>query len=270
MIIRIISSLIGLPLVLAILILGTPSVVYSFFVVIHFLLALEIMRIYVEDPQRGTQSFLGFARGDWMRALASTLAFIVLLLSEPEGLLARLSFFLCGVALLSALLPGTIEQRSRSSQSTVLGMVYSLIPWLMIASLYEKAENERFVILLLSIAWAGDTAAYFVGKTWGRRPMAPMISPKKTWLGACAGFVASALAAWIVSAIYDNELGDPAFMIGVGAVCALFGQMGDLFKSVFKRQRGVKDSGRLMPGHGGLLDRMDGALMAAPVLNLFF
>jgi phosphatidate cytidylyltransferase len=270
MIIRIISSLIGLPLVLAILILGTPTIVYSFFVVIQFLVALEIMRIYVEDPKRGTQDFLGFARGDWARALASTMAFIVLLLSQPEGLLARLSFFLCSVALFSALLPGTMEQRSRSAQSTILGMVYALLPWLMIASLYEKAENERFIILLLSMAWAGDTAAYFAGRTWGRRPMAPKISPKKTWEGALAGFIASCLAAWIVSMVYNNELGEPLFMIGVGATCAVFGQMGDLFKSVFKRQRGVKDSGRLMPGHGGLLDRMDSALMAAPVLNLFF
>jgi phosphatidate cytidylyltransferase len=100
--------------------------------------------------------------------------------------------------------------------------------------------------------------------------MAALISPKKTWEGALGGFVASCLAAVIVSEVYGGELGSWPFMLSVGAACALVGQAGDLFKSVFKRHRGIKDSGRLLPGHGGLLDRMDSALMAAPVLNLFF
>jgi phosphatidate cytidylyltransferase len=149
-------------------------------------------------------------------------------------------------------------------------MIYSILPWLMIARLYQKAGNERLVILLLSCAWAGDTAAYFTGRSLGRRNLAPQISPKKTWEGAVGGFIASCLAAAVVSEVYGGELGSWPFMLSVGAVCGLVGQLGDLFKSVFKRQRGIKDSGRLLPGHGGLLDRMDSTLMAAPVLNLIF
>lgn len=260
---RIVSSVVGLPLVLGILIYGTNAWVLSFFAVVQFLVALEVMRIFVEEGS-------GFPKQNWSLALSSTLVYGVLLFAPHEDTLILFSVFLLGAAVISALLPGTMDQRSQRAPSFVLAMVYSILPWLMIASLYQKAENERFVILLLSIAWAGDTAAYFCGRTWGRRPMAPLISPKKTWEGAVGGFLASCAAAVIVSAIYGWQLGSWPFMLSVGAACAFVGQSGDLFKSVFKRHRGIKDSGRLLPGHGGLLDRMDSALMAAPVLNLFF
>lgn len=260
---RILSSVIGLPLVLGILIYGSPVLVLGFFAVIQGLVAWEIMRIYLEDEP-------GFRRQNVSFALASTLVFLVLLWAPHEETLALLAVFLLGAATLSALLPGTMEQRSRRSASMVLAMAYAILPWLMIAQLYQKAENERFVILLLSIAWAGDTAAYIAGRSWGRRPMAPFISPKKTWEGALGGFIGSCLAALVVARIYGGELGSWPFILGVGAVAGLVGQCGDLFKSVFKRHRGIKDSGRLLPGHGGLLDRMDSAMMAAPILNLFF
>jgi phosphatidate cytidylyltransferase len=263
MIKRIVSSAIGLPLVLAILIFGTSTLVLVFFAVIQFLVALEIMRIYVDVGS-------GFPRQNWSLALISTVVFVVLFFAPHAETLALFTVFILGAAVISALLPGSMDQRSERSSSFVLAMIYSILPWLMIAMLYQKAENERFVILLLSMAWAGDTAAYFCGRAWGRRPMAALISPKKTWEGALGGFVASCLAAVIVSEVYGGELGSWPFMLSVGAACALVGQAGDLFKSVFKRHRGIKDSGRLLPGHGGLLDRMDSALMAAPVLNLFF
>lgn len=263
MIKRILSSLIGLPLVLVILIYGRPALVLGFFAVIQGLVAWEIMRIYVEEAP-------GFPRQNVSLALASTLVFLVLVWAPHEDQLTLFAVFLLGAAALSALLPGSMEQRSQRSASMVLAMAYAILPWLMIAQLYQKAENERLVILLLSIAWAGDTAAYLCGRTWGRRPMAPFISPKKTWEGAVGGFIGSCVAALVVARIYGGELGSWPFILAAGAVAALVGQCGDLFKSVFKRHRGVKDSGRLLPGHGGLLDRMDSAMMAAPILNLFF
>jgi phosphatidate cytidylyltransferase len=263
MIKRIMSSVVGLPLVLGIMIWGSPALVLGFFAVIQGLVAWEIMRIYLEEAP-------GFPRQNISLALASTLVFFVLLKAPHDEQLSLLTVFILGAAALSALLPGSMEQRSRRSASMVLAMAYAILPWLMIAQLYQKAENERFVILLLSISWAGDTSAYICGRTWGRRPMAPFISPKKTWEGALGGFIGSCLAALVVARIYGGELGSWPYILGAGAVAALVGQCGDLFKSVFKRHRGVKDSGRLLPGHGGLLDRMDSAMMAAPILNLFF
>jgi phosphatidate cytidylyltransferase len=263
MIKRIISSVVGLPLVLGILIWGTPPWVLSFFGLIQFLVALEIMRIFVEEG-------LGFPKLNWSLAFTSTLVFVALLVAPREETLTLLTVFLLGAAVISAILPGSMEQRSQRAPSLVLALAYGILPWLMIAGLYQKADNERLVILLLSIAWAGDTAAYFCGRTWGRRPMAPLISPRKTWEGALGGFIASSLAAVVVSEVYGGQLGSWPYLLTVGATCAVAGQCGDLFKSVFKRHRKIKDSGRLLPGHGGLLDRMDSALMAAPVLTLFF
>jgi len=267
---RIISSVVGLPLVLWILIQGTSSVVLGFFMLIQFLLALEIMRLFVQGLPANEPIFLSFSRATWGLALAATSIFGVLLFGGRHDTVSLLAFILLGATMLSTLLPGAMDIRCLRAQSVLLALFYSIVPWLMIAALYEKAENERFVILLLSIAWAGDTAAYFCGKTWGRRKMAPMISPHKTWMGAGGGLLGSMIAAGLASQFYDGELGSWPYMLGVGAACAVFGQGGDLFKSAFKRARGVKDSGQLIPGHGGLLDRMDSALMSAPVLNLFF
>ncbi len=123
------------------------------------------------------------------------------------------------------------------------------------------------LMLPVAITWLGDTAAYFVGKAIGRHKMAPVTSPKKTWEGAIAGFIATgggallyvpltrSLVPWTMSA---GEL------LGLGAIVAVVGQAGDLFESRFKRDCGVKDSSGLLPGHGGMLDRLDSMLFVFP------
>jgi phosphatidate cytidylyltransferase len=122
------------------------------------------------------------------------------------------------------------------------------------------------LVLLLAIVWLGDTAAYAVGSRWGRRRLAPVLSPKKTWEGAAAGLAASlaGAAAWC-----GWRLGEPsAAVVAIGLVTAVAAQAGDLVESMLKRAAGVKDSGQLLPGHGGVLDRLDALLLAAPALLL--
>lgn len=267
---RILTSLIALPPLLWIVTQGNSAVTLGFFVLVQFLLALEIMRLYLQGFVDDGRSILGFARKDWGLAIISTSMFAFLMMETWVDSFSLLTVFLIGSLLLSALLPGTLEQRCWRAQSVLLALVYSIFPWVIICSLYLLAVDGRFIILLLSIAFAGDTAAYFFGKTWGRKKMAPIISPHKTWFGAVAGFMASMIAAGIVSKFYGGELGSWPFMMMVGGTAALAGQMGDLFKSVFKRHKGVKDSGSLIPGHGGLLDRLDSVVLSAPVLVLFF
>ncbi len=113
------------------------------------------------------------------------------------------------------------------------------------------------LLLLLLPVWAGDIAAMLGGKAFGKHFMAPTISPKKTWEGAICNFAASVLTGWGVGAWlgYDAWVG-PA----CGAAVGIFGQLGDLFESALKRAAGKKDSGTLLPGHGGLLDRIDALL----------
>jgi len=111
--------------------------------------------------------------------------------------------------------------------------------------------------------WAGDTSAYFAGKAFGHLPMAPALSPKKTWEGAFANLLSSLVvglgfARWMQV--------DAMTMLIIAALANIAGQVGDLIKSAYKRGAAVKDSGSLLPGHGGVLDRIDSLILASPVV----
>ena len=117
----------------------------------------------------------------------------------------------------------------------------------------------------LLITWIGDTTAYFVGRAIGRHPFAPHLSPKKTWEGAVASFLGSILAALLAK--YLGKVNMPGLHImGMAAACNVGGQAGDLLESAYKRSAGVKDSGAMLPGHGGILDRIDALILAFPVV----
>jgi phosphatidate cytidylyltransferase len=123
------------------------------------------------------------------------------------------------------------------------------------------------ILLLFAIIWVGDTAAYYCGRAYGRHLLAPKISPKKTVEGALAGLIASVIAGtvggmWIVHQPSSRFL-------WISAITAVAGQIGDLAESVLKRSAGVKDSSSILPGHGGILDRLDSLLFATPVFYWF-
>lgn len=121
-----------------------------------------------------------------------------------------------------------------------------------------------WLIFLLACTWANDTAAYLMGKKFGRIPLAPRISPRKTREGAVFGIMSSLLTAYLFTLIYPTL---PLFSVLVlGVIVAVAGQIGDLVESSIKREAGIKDTGRLIPGHGGILDRFDSMLFAAPLV----
>lgn len=134
-------------------------------------------------------------------------------------------------------------------------------------------RGAAFVLLPLLAVWASDSAAYFVGHAIGRTKLAPHASPGKTIEGSVAGLVgamgASALVAWWAAGAGSPQLAIPT-ALGVGLALGVSGQVGDLAESVLKRQAGVKDSGRVFPGHGGVLDRLDALLFAFPVAWMLF
>jgi phosphatidate cytidylyltransferase len=142
------------------------------------------------------------------------------------------------------------------------GIPYFALP---IAAIHRLQVISPWVVLLLmGIVWIGDTAAYYVGSRFGRHKMAPTISPKKSWEGAAASLAAAlaATAVWSAWKLDRVDLG----LLAVAAGTAVAAQIGDLVESMIKRGTGVKDSGNVLPGHGGLLDRLDAMLFAAPVL----
>lgn len=123
-----------------------------------------------------------------------------------------------------------------------------------------KFFSPNLLLLVMVPLWIGDTAAYFVGKKFGRTLLAPKISPKKTWEGAIANFFACIISACVIAMLLSF---DPYLGAGVGVILGIFGQIGDLLQSALKRSAGSKDSGNILPGHGGVLDRIDSLLMAS-------
>jgi phosphatidate cytidylyltransferase len=124
-------------------------------------------------------------------------------------------------------------------------------------------------LLALAVAWIADTGAYFVGRRWGRRKLAPSISPGKTWEGAAGGLIGAAAYAMILSILFAGMQGTRmAAFLGAAALLVAVSIVGDLFESALKRQAGVKDSGSILPGHGGMLDRIDSATAVLPVAAL--
>ena len=120
-------------------------------------------------------------------------------------------------------------------------------------------------LLVLAVAWIADTGAYFAGRRWGRRKLAPSISPGKTWEGVAGGLIAAAAYAIILSMLLGGGTTGMAVFLGVAALLVLMSIAGDLFESAAKRQAGVKDSGAILPGHGGMLDRIDSATATLPL-----
>jgi phosphatidate cytidylyltransferase len=130
--------------------------------------------------------------------------------------------------------------------------------------LHGILENgPRLLLFALVITWAGDTTAYFVGRAIGKHPLAPHISPKKTWEGSIGSMLGSLLVAWAFSYWIRIPFGHLVAMAVIGNIA---GQMGDLLESAYKRSAGVKDSGGLLPGHGGVLDRIDALILCIPVI----
>ncbi len=165
------------------------------------------------------------------------------------------------------LLRGRIENAPllAAVATAVLGFFYcSLLPYFMVRILYAENGIAWFSILAM-VVFAGDTFAYFGGIWLGKNKLMPSLSPSKTVAGSVSGLIGSALAGLWVGSVWISTV--PIFYLIIAAVFAAFlAQNGDLFESLIKRVGNVKDSGRIMPGHGGVLDRLDGLYFAAPAI----
>lgn len=133
-----------------------------------------------------------------------------------------------------------------------------------------RDESLVSVLFILILIWTTDSGAYFVGRAFGKHKLAPHISPNKTIEGGVGGILCAIAVAFIFQAIHTPPgLGSPERLVLVALVISVFGQLGDLAESALKRHFGVKDSGKLLPGHGGLLDRCDSWIFLFPVLHIF-
>lgn len=147
----------------------------------------------------------------------------------------------------------------------IIGAFVLLPPFVFLLALQKM--NPQLVLYVLLLIWAADIGAYFAGKFWGKHKLAPNVSPGKTWEGVAGALLASLLVAIAGFFLFKIQL---AFGIWIlfNLVIVIFSIIGDLFESLFKRMRNLKDSGRLFPGHGGILDRIDSLTSAVPIFAL--
>src|SRR5271156_6633537 len=195
--------------------------------------------------------------------------------SVPAGLpwlVARIvprpeeAFFLfaLGIAVIVMFTRRPLVETLPAAGISASGLLLVALPLTYAVRLHGWGEYGPWLLLFaLVITWAGDTAAYFAGRAFGRHALAPHLSPKKTWEGSLAGLAASI----VVSVIFQRWLHvGIAYLVGMAVVGNVAGQVGDLLESAYKRSAGVKDSGAMLPGHGGVLDRIDALILAFPVV----
>ena len=163
------------------------------------------------------------------------------------------------------------EKSIRAHANFVLGYIYVSVPFALLATFHFlnelKIEDYELLIGFFIILWSNDVFAYLVGTAIGRTKLAKKISPNKTWEGTIGGVILSLLAAYLISISFSSL--DMANWLVLGLLISIFATLGDLLESKLKRQAGIKDSGNIMPGHGGVLDRFDGMLLAAPVVYIY-
>lgn len=174
--------------------------------------------------------------------------------SPVEGITADLGVALAGVLYLGVL--GSFLPRLLTIPDGLNAITNSV-----------SLGSASFLMLLL-MTWCTDTAAYFSGVLFGKHPLMPAVSPKKTVEGLAGGVAGAAFGGWIASVTFAPFLG-PWHGLGLGAALAVIGQLGDLVESSLKRDAGVKDASKILPGHGGILDRLDSLLFTAPCAYAF-
>lgn len=249
---RLASAILLLPLFVLLTLLGPASLFHVLVVLVAGTAAAELVRMFERA---------GHPHAGWLAvglAVVMSASFVV-----PGAPVVVL-----GLGVIVALLASVVNRAGPSIEpagSALLALTW--IGWLIghAILLRELPGGGPLVLMLVGVTWFGETAAYAVGSTIGRRKLAPVISPKKTVEGALAQVAASVIAA-LVLAPWLAPGWSLAAAAGVGLVLGIAGQIGDLSESVVKRSFGTKDTGGLIPGHGGMLDRIDSLLFNAPIL----
>ncbi len=250
---RLLTATVAIPLLLIVIVAGDPL----FSVVVATALAAGAIELYRAGgiPTRDPLALWGAA------GVSATV------LAAHAGADARFGVLTAVVAVALALVVARTDVERGFAHWTAVcaGVLYVGVLGGYLVSLRRLDDGRDWVLFMLAVTFATDTGAYAVGRAIGRRKLAPHISPGKTIAGAVGGLVAGALAAAAANAVFGLGA-PPALAFGVGAVAAIAAQVGDLGESLLKRSLGVKDMGNLLPGHGGMLDRLDSILFVVPVV----
>lgn len=204
-------------------------------------------------------------------ACIGLLVFVSSYLAVLWVLLAAMLWWLTATVLVLSYPASATLWRSRQVKS-VIGVLV-LVPLWKALVFIRSASLESFpdlsplwvILYMLLLVWAADVGAYFSGKAWGKRKLAPQVSPGKSWAGAWGGLGTSVFLSLIATALLDGSTVFMLQLIMMSFLAGLISIIGDLTESMFKRSRGIKDSSQLLPGHGGVMDRIDSLVAAVPV-----
>jgi phosphatidate cytidylyltransferase len=204
-------------------------------------------------------------------AAAASLA-VYLRFGDPRVLVTVLALVPLLGPLVTLVRLGSIETAALRALALGFGPLYVMIPLTLLAALRPLAPGlpgSGAVLLALGLAWQADTWAYFAGRAFGKHKLYESVSPKKTVEGAIGGLVGSVFWSLVAAFWFMRATLPVAHALALALVAGVLGQAGDLAESLFKRSTGVKDSGQLVPGHGGVLDRVDAVLATSPVVFLY-
>lgn len=229
---------------------------------------------------------IGIAAYEWamlcglagLRQVAfALLALLLMLLAYSSGQIVDYQLLLWVVsATWSGLTLWLIVQRSELQPhqgifypGLLVGLALLFVAWFSVVQIHAiETYGSQLVMALLLMIWIADTGAYFAGRQFGKRKLSPKVSPGKSWEGVIGGLIGVGLFGWLLTAHEYFQVVNPWLLSMLSMFVALISVGGDLFESRIKRQRGVKDSGKILPGHGGIYDRIDSVIAAAPVYLL--
>ncbi|HKV46529.1 MAG TPA: phosphatidate cytidylyltransferase [Candidatus Acidoferrales bacterium] len=279
MLARVVTALVLAPTVVLLVWFGPPTLLAAIAALVAILALVEFLKL---GERSGLRAFL-----NWTIVCAAAIFFVQYAAGLTEthtfsggNMLVRtfaggvfsldLVFiaFLLGAAGIVLAMKRPLHDALPAISVSSAGLLFIALPFSYLVRLDEiEIRGRQLVLFTLCLIWAGDIVAYFVGRSIGRVKMAPALSPKKTWEGA-AGNVIASLAVGYGFAVWMHA--DVLVMLLIAALANIAGQMGDLLESSYKRGASVKDSSGLLPGHGGMLDRIDSLILAAPVVWILF
>jgi phosphatidate cytidylyltransferase len=279
MLLRILTAIVLIPIVVALVWWGPHYLLAGLAGIVAIIALVEFFTLGNRVGQRAYQKWTlvcvaGLFYAQYSQEFVETHAIgegISLVRSAQSGVLsveAILLIFVFGCAVIGLTTRRALHEVLPSISISSAGLLFVAIPFSYLVRLNDIAPAGRQLVLFtLCIIWAGDMLAYFVGRGFGRVPMAPALSPKKTWEGALGNILGSLLVAVVFARWIQFDV---VTLMVIAGVANIAGQAGDLIESAYKRAAAVKDSGKLLPGHGGVLDRIDSLILAAPVVWILY
>jgi len=260
---RVITSIVGLLVLIAIIYFGNPLL---FWLVVSSAIVIGLLEFYKIAQAREFPVYL--LPGVLLGWLLSLVPLVSILFADVSLTGFTLTLIVLALFLYALLTKRPLSESILALAVTLFGILY--VSWLLSHLVFIRGlpDGEWLIFYLLLIVWSGDTGAYYAGSFFGKHKLAPVISPKKTIEGAIGGVASSLLASVIAKFTFLPLLSYPDCIM-LALLIAVIAQLGDLCESMLKRSANVKDSGTILPGHGGILDRIDGVIFAAPLLYYY-